>query len=343
VAAHTDSVRIGIVGLGRWTKNVHIPTLALIPQARVTALCARRQESLDEGAALLEGPVAKFQDYHALVGSDQVDAVVVSTPNNVHEPVSAAALEAGKHVFVEKPMAFAAEGCARLRSLAKRKGLVLQVGYELPYAPPFARGLEMIRQGAIGVPSIVICNVIRDFVVTRGWRGDKEQSGGVLLEMASHYINLADALADATPLAVEGFGGGRLLDDVDYGWCLIRYDNQIVGSVCSCMFGSGHMDIAATAIGTEGRLDMSVDTRTIVLHRRDDSDPQVTSIPQGVSAAEHGHWGTYEEMVDFISCVREGRRPRVDGIAGSRAVVIALAFEQSVRQMGQPVPLLPIT
>ena len=338
--AIADQVRIGIVGLGRWAKQVHIPTLALIPEARVTAICARREESIAEASALCPQPVTKFQDYRALAASDEVDAVVVSTPNNLHEPISAAALEAGKHVFVEKPLGFTLEGCRRLCALAEDGHLVLQVGYELPYAPPFARGLKMIRDGAIGQPSIVWSNVIRDFIVKRGWRGNKEESGGVLLEMASHYINLVDYLADARPLAVAAFGGSRLIDDLDFGWALIHYDNQVVGSLCSCMFGSGPMEIAAGALGTEGSIEMSVDGRTIALYRRGSDQPEVTELPEGTSLAEYGHWGTYEEKVDFVSCIREGRRPLVDGRAGMRAVALTLAFKQSADAQGRPAPIV---
>jgi len=128
------------------------------------------------------------------------------------------------------------------------------------------------------------------------------------------------------------------VNDVDYGWCLISYDNGAVGSVCSCMFGTGQADIAAAALGTEGSLYMSVDQRTIALHRGGD-EPDVIHLPEGTSPAEYGHWGTYEEIADFVACVGEGRRPLVDGSTGMRAVALCLAFEKSVRQGGQAVPM----
>jgi len=325
MAKGSDCIRIGIVGLGGWTKRVHLPTLALIPEARVTALCARRPESLEEAAALCASPVQRFQDYEELVAWEGVDAVVVSTPNNLHESIAAASLAAGKHTFVEKPLAFTVEGCRRLCALARERGLVLQVGYELPYAPPFARGLQMIREGIIGEVSIVTCNIIRDFIRGSGWRADKALSGGMLLELTSHYINLADYLADSQPLEAVAYGGSRVVNEVDYGWLLVRYANGVVSSVCSCMFGSGSRDIAAGAIGTKGSLQMSVDERTIVLHHRGGREPEVTHIP--------------EEMVDFVTSIRQGRTPLVNGEVGTRAVALSLAFERSALAGGERVSI----
>jgi len=324
--------------MGRWAKTVHLASLNLMSDVEVTALCSRRQESLEEAAALCPHRPRLFTEAEQLAAWDGADAVIVATPNDSHERLTALFLEHGKHVLCEKPLALTVEGCRSLVALAAKMGLVLQVGYELRYAPPFDLGRRLLDSGEIGEPRLVWCALLRDFMPKSGWRSSREQSGGVLLEITSHYLDLVDFFAADTPQEISAYGGGHFGDDVDYCWAVIRYARGAVGSIGSCMFGPADKEIALSVVTTEARLDMSIDERTVKLHRRGKAEPEVTVIPPGHSKAEFGHWGSYEQLLDWLACIRDNRKPRSSGASGLRAVQLALALQESVRK-GAPVAL----
>jgi len=136
----TAPLRVGIVGCGRIAQVMHLPYLDELPQFQVTAIADLSRQTTDALAARYRVPLAS-QDFRDVVAAD-VDVVAVLSPNHVE--VAEAAIDAGKHVFVEKPLAFDPDAAQRLVDLAKARGVVLAVGY-MKYHD---RAYEELRQRA---------------------------------------------------------------------------------------------------------------------------------------------------------------------------------------------------
>lgn len=138
-----QQLRVGIVGCGEVTQIIHLPSLQqLAEQFAVTALCdisARVLQTVGD-----QWRVAKrYPDYHSLVVQDDVDVVLVANPNAYHAEVALAAIAAGKHVLIEKPMCMNLREADQIEAAQKAAGVTVQVGYMRRYAPAF---LEAVRR-----------------------------------------------------------------------------------------------------------------------------------------------------------------------------------------------------
>ncbi len=131
----SDPIRVGVVGCGSVTQILHLPALAQLPERfRVSALCDVSPKVLD-GVAARWNVASCFADHEALIGRANVDAVLVATPHAHHAEVALAAMEAGKHVLIEKPHCLTLDEADRLIAAQAHAGVVAQVGYMRRYAP----------------------------------------------------------------------------------------------------------------------------------------------------------------------------------------------------------------
>ena len=155
--------KFGVVGCGARSRGTHLPLLRdYFPEVEVVALCNVTPENLEQGREVYGKPVAIYGDYHEMLSAQpDLDAVVVVGPNCLHAPVAVAALEAGKHVLTEKPIATHVADATRMLDTAKRQQRILAVGFEMRYSLLFHRMSELLGQGVIGevelVPTLMAC------------------------------------------------------------------------------------------------------------------------------------------------------------------------------------------
>lgn len=188
-------LRVGVIGVGGWTETCHIPGVQAHPEAQVVALCGRAPERRQAQAARFGVPET-YGDFAELIARAGVDAVTISTPNRWHFPIARAALQAGKHVFCEKPLTMDRRESALLLELAEQRGLVHQVAFTFRFLYAAHEARRLVRGGAIGP-------VRRILAVTEGggalrpgaparWRSEAALSGyGLLGDMGSHLVDLA--------------------------------------------------------------------------------------------------------------------------------------------------------
>ena len=334
-----SDVRIGIVGLGWWACDVHIPNWLRVEGAELAALCSRSPDNLARGRRALAGRAepAAFASYDALLASDAVDAVVVCTPNHLHGAMTLAAVWAGKHVYVEKPLATEPVECAPIVTEAADGGRVVQVGVELRYSDVATTMRGLIDEGAIGEPALVHTNVWRSWGAPGAWRADAEQSGGQFHELCIHYIDLLGYLAGAPPQWATAAGGSRLgIRDVDYTFTTIGYAGGVVGSFGMCLFAAGGgSDITVEAIGLEGRLVGEIVGGTVTLTPKD-GEPEDRS-PERAEGEIFGFPGSLEAAQSFVECIRTGAAPSADAAAGERLCCICEAARRSLAKGGERV------
>src|SRR5215216_1179319 len=153
-----DRVNVGVVGAGSQGSGL-IRNLATVANARVTAMCDIFEPNLKKGVSLAGSNPATFTDYRKMIESREVDAVVIAVPLHLHADVALAALDAGKHVFVEKTMAYSVGQCEQMVKAAKaHPSLVVQVGHQHRFDPVIHKVVEMSRGGALGKITHVRCN-----------------------------------------------------------------------------------------------------------------------------------------------------------------------------------------
>src|SRR5262249_22308 len=142
------TVGYGVIGLGFFGEK-HAAVVSSLPQAELRAVCSQRKERLQEIQQRLGVPRG-YRDYHELLADPHVEAVTVVTHVDDHVAPTVAALEAGKHVLLEKPMARTAAESDRILAAAKKAGTSFMVGHICRFNPRYAIARERIRAGALG-------------------------------------------------------------------------------------------------------------------------------------------------------------------------------------------------
>lgn len=146
-------LRVGVIGTGRWANLAHLPGWTRDRRVDVVAVCDASKELADQAAARFEVADA-YDDARRLLERDDIDVVDVVTGDSSHFELTMAALEAGKHVLVEKPVAHDFRDTLRARDLAASKGLKTKVGFTFRYSPAVRYMKELIDGGAVGTPYI---------------------------------------------------------------------------------------------------------------------------------------------------------------------------------------------
>ncbi|TBL79008.1 Gfo/Idh/MocA family protein [Paenibacillus thalictri] len=192
-------LRVGIIGCGGIAHAKHMPSLAKLPQVSLAAFANRTEDKARQAAQTFGSTDAKvFSDYRRLLEDRTIDVVHVCTANDTHAEITIAALEAGKHVMCEKPMAKTSADARRMVEAAKRSGKKLTVSYNNRYRPDSQYLYRMCRGGDLGHIYMGKAHALRRRgVPTWGAFLDKEkQGGGPLLDIGTHSLDLALWLMD---------------------------------------------------------------------------------------------------------------------------------------------------
>jgi predicted dehydrogenase len=241
-----DGVRIAVVGTGAIAQLTHIPVLSKLRGAQLVALCD------NDGAkarALADrfGVPDVFTDFEELLDSDELDAVVIATPNHLHEPHVLSALRKKLHVLCERPLALSARGVDRCLAAAQKADRRLVVGHNHRFRSDVQALDQFIRNGELGQVTSIRCGSLHVKKNADGWRNRRAESGGgVFLEHGFALLDLAMWLADnATPVRVvssmrRGRGAGAVEDAMQV---FLECDNGLVLN----------MDMSWAYVGDEDR------------------------------------------------------------------------------------------
>lgn len=271
-----NPVRYGFIGSGTQGCTL-LGFLATIPQGRCVVNCDIYPPNLKKGVETIGSNPDTSEDYRQVLDRKDVEAILIATPLYLHAKMIIDGLEAGKHVFVEKSMFFKEEEAEQVRkAAAAHPKQVLQVGLHRRASVLYQIAIEMVRKGALGKVMRVESRVtthgtwrrpVADAKYERliNWRMYREYSGGLMAEMGSHFIDIANWVFEAEPVSVIGTGGidywkdGRETGDnvqavFDYGAGRRHYFNS--------MLFNGHRSSGVMIMGDEGTLDVT-DSRGI--------------------------------------------------------------------------------
>ena len=185
--------RVGIVGCGGIANGKHLPALKALPNVKMVAFCDLIRERAEKALKEYGAEGAKIYDtYEELVADPTIDVVHVLTPNKAHAPISIAAMEAGKDVMCEKPMAKTAEDARAMVAAAKRTGKTLTIGYQNRFRPDSLYLKKCCEAGDLGEVYYARAHAIRRRAVpTWGvFLNEYEQGGGPLIDIGTHALDL---------------------------------------------------------------------------------------------------------------------------------------------------------
>ena len=197
----TQMLKVGIVGAG-WMGHVHARAYARVgqhwPELPVRPELVAVADQMDGAAAAFvraHGDLSTYRDWRDLVADPDVRAVSVTAPNFLHREIGVAVAEAGKHLWIEKPVGLAAEDARAVRDAVAANGVVGCVGFNYRNVPAVARARDLIRSGKIGVPTHARVQLLTDYAAHPGspltWRYAVARGGhGVLGDLASHGVDL---------------------------------------------------------------------------------------------------------------------------------------------------------
>lgn len=217
----SDPVRVGLIGAGAVVQVAHLPVLKKLKNVELGAIC---DVDVPKARALAErfGIRDVFDDIEDLLAHEQLDALLIATPNHLHEPHIMAALSAGLHVLVEKPLALSPGGAQRLARAAEKRGRVVMVGMTHRYRPDAQAVRSFVQSGELGEIDSMRSSwhVARPARTVLGWRQRKDEAGGgAMLDLGLTMLDLcfwlagnpAPARVSATVVRPKG-GGERSVE-----------------------------------------------------------------------------------------------------------------------------------
>lgn len=329
-----ESVGVGIVGVGAFGRR-HARVCAELAETRLVAACARRQESLQ--------PIRDSYGIHTttdieeLVHLPDVDMVIVCTPDHAHTQAAVAAARAGKHVFVEKPMATSVADCDEMIRAARQNGVKLTVGQILRFDPRYWQAHERIVRGGLG-------HLVHMFARRNNPRRAAERAFGRTTPtfwLGAHDIDMFLWCARSEVKAVYAQQNTRLLAEEggpDSVLALLTFADGTIAALETCWIlpdgTPSSLDAVFEAVGTAGYLRVDASTDGLAVY-----GPEGVEYPRSVYSAEVAGrlmGALSEEVRHFARCVMEDTPPMVSPEEGREVVRVACAIERSAAA-GQPV------
>jgi len=344
-------MRFGLIGFGAWGRH-HAQAIAGLPGLELTAIACDTDETAQAARSAYPGAHVS-RDWRELVAMSDLDVVDVVVPNHLHAPIAIGALQAGKDVLLEKPMAVTLDDCDVLLEAERQSGRLVSVGHELRQSAQWGRVKSLIDRDAIGAPLFLNFSLFRNFYRpgAGSWRYDPARVGSWLLEEAVHYIDLVlwYFARHGDPLALRALGNARpdrASGMHDNATLVLRYATGAYGILNHCVAGFEHhvvLEIAGTngAIRTHWSGAMDRDG-TAAFELR--VQPRGFAFERGVRECERlaiERSGEVYELTEQIRLTAEAfaaRRALVPASEARKRVMICIAAEEALSR-GEEVAL----
>jgi predicted dehydrogenase len=311
-------LRLGILGVGHFGR-FHALKAAANPAIHLIGL----HDAAPDRAAQIAGEVgAPALSPEAVIAA--ADAVIIAAPTRFHYALAEQALEAGRHVFIEKPIAASLEQADRLIALAARQGRVLQVGHIERFSAAFRTVMATPSGGRALSFEAVRAAPFRP----------RSLDVSVVLDLMIHDLDLVMELAGGEPEAVEAVGAAIASHHPDFAVARLRFSGGRAASITASRVSLA-MERRLRVLGTEGEMAVDFLTRSLAVLRRGGAEPVETMPGHGVDRATWTDHDSLEAEQGAFIAACQGRGPVVvDGAAGRRALKWALAIEDAIRAQG---------
>jgi predicted dehydrogenase len=336
-------IQLGVIGAGYWGPNL-IRNFAACPDAKLVAVCDKDRARLDKVLTGYLG-VEAIESYEALLAKKDLDAVAIATPVGTHAPLALAALRAGKHVLVEKPLAGSIRDAEAMVRAAKDADRILMVDHTFVYSGPVRKIKEIVDSGDLG--EIYFVDSVRINL------GLFQHDVNVVWDLAPHDLSIMDHLIGRLPKSLSAFGTCHA--DSDSGIEDVAYLNLDFGDGLLASFHVNwlspvkirHFLIGGSRKGLVYN-DLAPDEK-IKVYDRGITVSQDAEARRGAligyrtgdvwSPRIEGQEPLQVMVRHFVECIRENKTPLSDGEAGLRVVRILEAAQRSIKAQGGRITL----
>ena len=326
------NVKIGLVGLGRLGRSHALNLAYKIKKCSLNVVCSIVQDELDWAKSEL-GVEHTYNDYQQMLAEADIDAVFLATSTSQHKEQIILALQAGKHVFCEKPLAIHLEDCLAIEEVAKQHPeLICMIGFVRRYDPSYYRAWQKIQEGYVGRPFMVTAHSA-DIVSTAEMQIQFARvSGGMFLDISIHDIDLVQWFTGSSIVEVTAAGGAYVFpefseqDDGDNTVALCKLANGFVAVITgSRTAANGHATFAEIK-GTKADLTIG---RIPSIDRLQLTDSHGVRFDCVETFYDRFEQGFLLEVEDFVDCILENKQPRVSIAESTMNTRVAIAMRES--------------
>jgi predicted dehydrogenase len=327
-------VKFGVIGYGYWGPNV-VRNLNLMDKAEVLAVCDKSPASRKRVQKAYPG-LRVTSDSAELMSSKDLDAIAVITPVWTHYELTKAALEHGKHVFVEKPFTSSIAQAEELINLAAKKNLKIMVDHTFLFTGAVKKIRQLLKEGTLGN--------LYYYDSTRVNLGLFQHDVNVIWDLAPHDLSIIDHLISETPEALVATGQTHLNGFEDVAFITLYFPNKIIAHINVNWLSP--VKVRTTLIGGEKKMlvwnDLEADEKIKIYDKGIDVKGQQGLYNLLVNYRSGDMWAPQVEQVEalsqelayFVDCITHNKAPFNDGAAGLRVVKMLEAADQSLRKRG---------
>jgi UDP-N-acetylglucosamine 3-dehydrogenase len=330
-----SKLKVAVIGCGSIAKFRHLPEYHVNSEVEIAAVCDIVAERAEKMAA--QYGAKAFTDYLDVVNLDGIDAVSVCLPNYLHAPVSIAALNAGKHVLCEKPMATSQEEAEAMIQAAKANNKKLMIAHNQRFVTSHQKAKEIIEQGKLGK--------IYSFKTTFGhpgpegwsidgagsWFFNKEQAFiGAMGDLGVHKADLMRyLLGEFTEVGAFIETNAKQNTDVDdNAVCILRTESGIIGTLAASWAYVSGGDNSTIIYGEKGTLRLEADPEYSLIEEYRDGSVVYHKLDK-IQTNEDGGQTTSHVIDHFVGSILENKEPLITGEEGMKSLQIILAAIES--------------
>ncbi|HEY2596693.1 MAG TPA: bi-domain-containing oxidoreductase [Chloroflexota bacterium] len=319
------TVRLGVIGAGSFARSILLPALKKLDRVDLRGVATASAPSSQQ-TAIRFGFAYTASDWREIINDRDIDAVLIATRHDLHASVAAAALRAGKSVFLEKPMAMSPAELEDVMDAWRASGRVLQVGFNRRFAPTFQR----LKAGFAGQrpPLVMAYRVNAGSVAASSWVVDPVQGGGRLVGEVCHMLDTLVDLAGAPIVSAYAQPVAGTPDDVVL---TLAFADGSIGTVVYASGGDRSMPKEYLEVLGGGRSAVLDDFRTVRLH----AGGSTTKVGGRLARQDKGHAA---ELSAFVDAVRRGAPSPLDPEVAAHVTRVTFAAVDSART-GLPVPV----
>jgi myo-inositol 2-dehydrogenase/D-chiro-inositol 1-dehydrogenase len=327
-----------LIGYGAWGKH-HAAAIRKTPGLTLAGVACASEATAAVVRRDIPG-VPVHRDYHELLGDPSVQAVDVVVPNHLHGEIGVAALEAGKDVLLEKPMAISVAECDRLLGAATRSGRILSIGHELRLSSQWGAVRAMVAAGDVGEPLYALVSLFR-FPYrpgAQGWRYAADQVGSWILEEPVHFFDFVmwcfEGVGDPISVLAVGNSRGRGAGMADDFSAILRFPRGVYAVITQTLAAFEHHQVVEI-VGREGAIRTwwsGTMDRTLEPTHELKVQRQGGSACETVKLAPSGELFELEEEIRQTAAAFRERRPLVAGVEARKRVLVCLEAERALRE-----------
>lgn len=338
-------LKIAVVGCGYWGPNL-IRNFSSLSECRVKLVCDADEGRLAHMKELYPA-VETTTEFHRVISDVEIGAIVIATPVRFHFKMARKSLQAGKHTFIEKPMATSVKECEELIELAERQKLTLMVGHTFIYSPPVQKTKEIIDSGDLGEIMYISSRRLN--------LGLFQKDINVTWDLAPHEISIILYVLDEIPISVNCQGKAHITKGIeDITNMTIDFNNGGFATIQSSWLDPNKVR-ETKFVGKKRMLvydDMEPIEKIKIYDKRVETPPHYDTFAEFNYSYHYGDmYSPYLKQVEplkvecqhFIECIREGKRPKTDGRNGLEVVKVLQAAQYSVSNCGGRVELAEMT